>query len=110
MTLNVGNFYMQMASEADPERALASIAANLKDDQRVFVGVINVCDETVESSEQVRDRVLAAAQHIPVAQLGTTDDCGYSPFADDVATSRDTAFAKITARVEGTRMASEQLG
>ena len=41
---------------------------------------------------------------------GTTDDCGFSPFGDDVSTSRDTAFAKIAARVEGTRIASERLG
>ena len=53
---------------------------------------------------------MAAAEHIPVSQLGTTDDCGFSPFSDDVATSRDTAFAKITARVEGTQMAAEKLG
>ncbi len=33
-----------------------------------------------------------------------------SAFADDVTWSRDTAFAKITARVDGTRMASEKLG
>jgi hypothetical protein len=32
-------------------------------------------------------------------RLGTTDDCGFSPFADDVSTARDTAFEKIRARV-----------
>src|ERR1700722_6794309 len=42
-------------------------------------------------------------------QLGTTDDCGFAPFADDTSTSRDIAFAKIRARVEGTRLASQQL-
>ena len=110
LNLNCGNFFMQMASEADPTPALESIAANLKPDQRVFVGVIDVCNEEVESADTVCERVLAAAEHIPVAQLGTTDDCGYSPFSDDVATSRDTAFAKITARVEGTQMAAEKLG
>ena len=36
---------------------------------------------------------------ISVAQLGTTDDCGFAPFSDDTSTSRDTAFAKIRARV-----------
>jgi 5-methyltetrahydropteroyltriglutamate--homocysteine methyltransferase len=42
--------------------------------------------------------------------LGTTDDCGFSPFADDVSTSRDASFAKIRARVEGSRLAAEKLG
>lgn len=110
LTLDCGRFFMQMASEADPSPALAAVAANLKPNQRVYVGVIDVCNEEVESAETVRDRVLAAAQHIPLSQLGTTDDCGYSPFSDDVATSRDTAFAKIAARIEGTRLAGEQLG
>ena len=110
MTLNCGRYFMQMASEADPAPALAAVAQHLSSDQQVFIGVIDVCDETVETPEIVRDRVLAAAEFIPIEQLGTTDDCGYSPFSDDIATSRDTAFAKIAARVEGTRLASEQLG
>ena len=46
----------------------------------------------------------------PAKLLGTTDDCGYSPFCDDTSTSRETAFAKIRARVEGTRLPAEQLG
>jgi methionine synthase II (cobalamin-independent) len=110
LTLNAGRFFMQMASETDPAKSLKLIGEELRPNQKVFIGVIDVCDENIESAETVRDRVLLAAEHIPVAQLGTTDDCGFSPFSDDVATSRDTAFAKITARVDGTRMAAEQLG
>lgn len=109
MTLDCGRFFMQMASEEDPNRALKSIAENIKPNHKVFVGVIDVCNEQVESAETVCERVLAAAEHIPANQLGTTDDCGYSPFADDVATSRDTAFAKIAARVAGTEMAADKL-
>jgi 5-methyltetrahydropteroyltriglutamate--homocysteine methyltransferase len=43
-------------------------------------------------------------------QLGTTDDCGFSPFADDVSIARDTAFKKIQARVQGTELAARKLG
>ena len=57
----------------------------------------------------MRDRILEAARYIPVEQLGTTDDCGFSPFCDDTSTTRDTAFAKIRARVEGTALASALL-
>jgi len=56
-----------------------------------------------------RDRVLEAARVIPLEALGTTDDCGFSPFADDTSTTRDTAFAKLKSRVEGTLMASNIL-
>ncbi|PTL36830.1 5-methyltetrahydropteroyltriglutamate--homocysteine methyltransferase [Candidatus Methylomirabilis limnetica] len=110
MTLDVGCFYMQMASERHPERALRVICEHLKPHQRIYVGVINVIDEEVESAETVRDRVLMAAEYIPVAQLGTTDDCGFSPFSDDIATARVTAFAKIQARVRGSELAAEQIG
>lgn len=110
MDLDVGNFYMQMASEKTPDEALSVIASTIKPNQRVFIGVIDVNDNTVETAETVSERIMTAARHIPADQLGTTDDCGFSPFGDDLATARDTAFAKITARVEGTRLASEALG
>lgn len=110
LTLNAGNFYMQMASEKDPGESLKIIGEEIRPNQTVYVGVIDVINEEVESPEEVRDRVLEAAEYIPIEQLGTTDDCGFSPFGDDIATSRDTAFAKITARVEGTKMAAEKLG
>jgi 5-methyltetrahydropteroyltriglutamate--homocysteine methyltransferase len=54
--------------------------------------------------------VLEAAEFIPLASLGTTDDCGFSPFADDTSTSRETAFAKVKSRVAGTEMAGKILG
>jgi 5-methyltetrahydropteroyltriglutamate--homocysteine methyltransferase len=72
--------------------------------------VINPIDPRVETPEEVRDRVLEAAEYIPVEQLGTCDDCGFSPFSDDTTTSRETAFAKIRARVQGTALAEEALG
>ena len=107
--LKVGNFYVQLASEKDPERALRTIKEVLRPGQRVFVGVIDVLNPIIESAELVRDRVLQAAKYIPVEQLGTTDDCGFSPFADDASTARDTAFAKIRARIIGTQLAAERL-
>jgi 5-methyltetrahydropteroyltriglutamate--homocysteine methyltransferase len=58
----------------------------------------------------VRDTILRAAEILPVDRLGTTDDCGFSPFGDDRSTARRTAFRKIEARVEGTEMVSEELG
>ena len=108
--LKAGNFYVQLASEPDPERVLRIIAEHLRPGVRVFVGVTDPIDPRVETPEEVRDRVLLAARHLPVDQLGTCDDCGFSPFADDTSTSRDIAFAKIEARVKGTAMAEEQLG
>ena len=92
-----------------PRPRIKIMRDHLKPDQRVFVGVINPIDPRIETSEEVRDRVLEAAEYIPIAQLGTCDDCGFSPFCDDTSTTRETAFAKIRARVEGTALASERM-
>ncbi len=107
--LKTGNFYMQLASEKNPERVLTIVRDNIRPDQRVYVGVIDVLNPEVEAPEQVRERILQAAEYIPVNQLGSTDDCGFSPFEDDRSTGRDTAFAKIEARVTGTKLASSAL-
>ena len=103
-------FYLQMASEADRPRVLEIVKNVLRPGQLVFIGVIDPIDPSVETAEVVRDRVLQAASILPVEQLGTTDDCGFSPFADDTSTARETAFKKIRARVEGTAIATEKLG
>jgi 5-methyltetrahydropteroyltriglutamate--homocysteine methyltransferase len=89
---------------------LKTIKQYLRPDQKIFVGVVAPIDPHIETPEEVRDRVLEAAQYIPVEQLGTTDDCGFSPFCDDTSTTRDKAFAKIRARVLGTTFAAEALG
>jgi 5-methyltetrahydropteroyltriglutamate--homocysteine methyltransferase len=108
--LKVGNFYIQLASEKDRGQVLRIIKDYAKPEQRIFIGVIDPIDPRIETPEEVRDRVLEAAAVIPLAQLGTTDDCGFAPFGDDTSTARDTAFEKIRARVAGTKLAAKVLG
>jgi 5-methyltetrahydropteroyltriglutamate--homocysteine methyltransferase len=107
--LKAGNFYVALAGERDRRRVLKMIRQYRKPDQRVFVGVIAPIDARIETPEEVRDSIVEAAGYIPPDRLGTTDDCGFSPFSDDVSTSRDTAFEKIRSRVLGTARASEFL-
>ncbi len=107
--MNVGRFYLQMASEPDRKRVLEIIRKLAKPQHLIFIGVIDPINPTIETAQQVRDRVLEAAFLLPAEQLGTTDDCGFAPFADDTSTARDTAFQKIRARVEGTELAAQQL-
>src|SRR6202521_4507693 len=109
LSLKAGNFYIALAGERDRQHVLKIIRKHLKPDQRIFVGVIAPIAPRIESPEEVRDRVLEASEYIPCEQLGTTDDCGFSPFSDDTSTSRDTAFAKIRARVLGTALATEMI-
>jgi 5-methyltetrahydropteroyltriglutamate--homocysteine methyltransferase len=108
--LKVGRFYVQLASEVDRRRVLTTIRDLLEPDQILFVGVTDPINPKIEGPDVVRDRVLEAAEFVPLESLGTTDDCGFSPFADDTSTSRETAFAKIKSRIEGTAMAAKILG
>ncbi|MDQ3364544.1 MAG: cobalamin-independent methionine synthase II family protein [Myxococcota bacterium] len=110
LQLNAGNFYIALAGEPDRLRVLEIIQRHLRPHQRIFVGVVAPIDPRVETAEEVRDRVLEAARFIPIEQLGTTDDCGFAPFCDDTSTTRETAFRKIRARVEGTALAAVALG
>lgn len=120
--MNAGYFLMQLASEEDPERVYKLVGEHSREDancvpQVVHIGVIDPLNPTVETPEQVRDRLVTASKYIPVERLGSTDDCGFSPFSIDdkpkhggADFARDVAFQKIKARVEGTKLASEELG
>lgn len=108
--LEAGNFYVQLASEADRGRVLRIIKDRSGAGHRIFVGVTDPIDRRIETPDDVRTRVLQAAKYIPADRLGTTDDCGFAPFADDASTARETAFAKIRARVLGTELATRELG
>lgn len=108
--LKAGNFYIQLASEKDRRRVLRIIKQHAKSEQRIFVGVIDPINPRVETPGEVRERVLEAAEFIDPQRLGTTDDCGFSPFGDDTSTARETAFEKIRSRIAGTNIASKELG
>ncbi|MGI9005375.1 MAG: 5-methyltetrahydropteroyltriglutamate--homocysteine methyltransferase [Streptosporangiaceae bacterium] len=120
--INAGYFLIQLASERDKDPVYQLIGENLRGDangvaQTAYVGVINPLNPRVESPEEVRDALVRAARFIPAEQLGSTDDCGFSPFSIDEKPShgspdfaRETAWQKIRNRVEGTRLAADELG
>ncbi|MBA2440179.1 MAG: hypothetical protein H0V50_05840, partial [Thermoleophilaceae bacterium] len=120
--INAGYFLIQCASEDDKEKVYKLCGENSREDangvaQVCFMGVIDPLTPEVETPEQVKNDLITAARHIPVERLGATDDCGFSPFSRDVKPkhgspdfARDVAMQKISARLEGARLASEELG
>jgi len=120
--MNAGYFLIQCASESDRERVYEMCGKYRRDDadgvsQMCFMGVIDPLNPEVETAEHVRDELMMAAKYIPMNMLGATDDCGFSPFSRDVKPrhgspdfARDVAMQKISARLEGARMASEAMG
>jgi methionine synthase II (cobalamin-independent) len=120
--LNAGYFLIQCSSEADRESVYELVGKYSRDDadgvpQVCFIGVINPLSPEVETAEQVKDQLVTAAKYIPIERLGATDDCGFSPFSRDEKPqhgspdfARDIAMQKIAARLEGARLAGEELG
>ena len=119
--LNAGYFQIQLASERDRESAYKHIAEHLRDDakgvpQMAYIGVTVTQSPRAESAQEICDQLVAAANFIGKERIGSTDDCGFSPFSMDMKPNhgtpdhaRDVAFQKITNRVNGTRMAAEKL-
>ncbi|MBV9312445.1 MAG: 5-methyltetrahydropteroyltriglutamate--homocysteine methyltransferase, partial [Pseudonocardia sp.] len=120
--INAGYFLIQLKSEREKDPVYESIGKYLRDDadgvtQMAYIGVLNVASPRVESAQEVCDQLVRAANFIDKQQLGSTDDCGFSPFSIDEKPNygspdyaREIAFQKIKNRVEGTRMAAEKLG
>jgi len=118
--MNAGYFLIQLKSERDKDPVFKSIGENLRDAngvaQMAYLGVINPLNPRVENPEEVRDDLVRAANFMPKEQMGSTDDCGFSPFSIDEKPNhgspdyaRDVAFQKIANRVEGTKMAAVKL-
>jgi methionine synthase II (cobalamin-independent) len=120
--LNAGYFQLQMASERDREAAYKLVGKHLRDDakgipQMAYIGCIVTQSPRAESVQEVCDQLVAAAKYIDKQRIGSTDDCGFSPFSIDKKPNhgspdyaRDIAFQKIANRVAGTKMAAEKLG
>lgn len=120
--IEAGYFLVQSASERDPDRVARLLGKQLRavDSERVaprvLIGVTNPTSPKLETAEEIRDHLVRAARFIPAELLGSTDDCGFSPYLIDEKPrhgspdfARDVAFAKIAARVRGTALAAEQL-
>ena len=119
--MNAGYFLIQFASERERDPVLQLIGEHSREDasgvrQICYIGVTNPQNPRVESSQEICDLLVRAADFIPKERLGSTDDCGFSPFSIDEKPlhgspdyARDVAFEKIAHRVEGTKMAAERL-
>lgn len=121
--IEAGYFLVQAASERDPDRVARLVGRQLRQRirtsgsaPRVLLGVTRPTSPKLETPEEVCDQLVRASRFIPPELLGSTDDCGFSPYLIDEKPrhgspdfARDVAFAKIAARVRGTRRATEEL-
>ena len=121
--IEAGYFLIQAASEAEPDSVARLVGGQLRRigegggrAPRVLLGVTRPTSPKLETAEEVRDQLVKAARFVPPELLGSTDDCGFSPYLVDEKPrhgspdfARDVAFAKIATRVRGTALASAEL-
>jgi 5-methyltetrahydropteroyltriglutamate--homocysteine methyltransferase len=88
------------------ETAQASLDCSVLADLRgktVVLGVLDLSTRTVESPEVVADRIRRALPYVPAERLIVAPDCGMKYL------TRDVAFAKLTAMVEGADLLRAEL-
>ena len=69
----------------------------------MMVGVIDLGDHRVETAETVAGRIRAALEHVPAERLVVAPDCGMKYL------TREVAFGKLVAMVEGAKMVRAEL-
>jgi 5-methyltetrahydropteroyltriglutamate--homocysteine methyltransferase len=88
---------------AQPKLDLAPLKTLADAGKTIILGTLDLGDPEVESPEVVAERIRAALQFVPPAQLVIAPDCGmkYLP--------RDVAFGKLKAMVDGAALVRNEL-
>jgi 5-methyltetrahydropteroyltriglutamate--homocysteine methyltransferase len=92
----------QISIETAQSKLDTSVLAKLPG-KTIILGVIDLSDMTVETPEQVAERIRRALPHVPADKIVVAPDCGmkYLP--------RDVAFGKMKAMVEGAAMVRKEI-
>jgi 5-methyltetrahydropteroyltriglutamate--homocysteine methyltransferase len=72
--------------------------------KRIMLGVIDLGDPAIESATTVAERIRGALEVLPAERLVVAPDCGMKYL------SRDVAFGKLRAMVDGTKIVRRELG
>jgi 5-methyltetrahydropteroyltriglutamate--homocysteine methyltransferase len=92
----------QISIEAAQPKLDLGILAELSG-KTIILGVIDLADLAVETAEQVAARIRAGLAHVPPERLIVAPDCGMKYL------SRETAFGKLRALVDGARLVRADL-
>jgi 5-methyltetrahydropteroyltriglutamate--homocysteine methyltransferase len=88
-----GSIVQQISIETAQSNLDCAVLEKLPD-KRILLGVIDLSDMTVESSETVAARIRRALDHVPADRIIVAPDCGMKYLPPDVA------FGKMQAMVE----------
>jgi 5-methyltetrahydropteroyltriglutamate--homocysteine methyltransferase len=93
----------QISIEAAQPRLDLEILRNLSK-KILMVGVLDLGSNSVESPQEVANRIRAALKHVPAERLVAAPDCGMKYL------TREAAFGKLKALAEGAAMVRKELG
>ncbi len=93
----VGSLLLELCTERAGE---ARVLRDIPDDKRIGVGVVNQKLETIETVEEIGQRISRAADIFGSDRVLLTPDCGFATFADNPVASAAIAEAKLRAIVE----------
>ena len=89
---------------AQPRLDLAPLQTLARAGKTVVLGVLDLGTASIETPLEVAARIRAALRYVPPAQLMVAPDCGMKYL------SREVAFAKLVAMVEGAAIVRSELG
>ena len=105
----IKNFHLPFASlgEGNFEEVLKCIKNNLNG-KFVYLGFVSHLAKDIETPKRVAERIELATSILGFIP-GASECCGYSPFCNDLTTTREWAFEKLRARVEGVKLAASKI-
>lgn len=92
----------QISIEAAQPRLDCAVLRELPS-KTIMLGVIDLADPAVETPETVAERIRRALPYVPAERLVVAPDCGMKYL------SRETAFGKLRAMVEGARIVRSEI-
>ena len=99
-SLKVGTFFLELCT---PRAGEIDVLANLPDDCRIGVGVVNQKLDLIESVEEILAKAEAAIRVFGPHRVLLNPDCGFATFADNPVASAQVATAKLAAMMNAAR-------
>lgn len=105
--MHVDQFVLEHAT---PRAGEIDIVGAALGDREIGLGVVNPRTATVESPEEIAERVEAALRHFPAERVFLNPDCGFGCFADRCVNDHETARAKTASMAAAARTLRERHG